>query len=308
VFNLWGKRFFTSITSKSLKAAFLRGLSRSAVPDVYIGKFLFPGGWAAVKAKSIYNRKAYVDLGESDSLLEMQQDDIIKARGIFEALDGVFCVSPRLVHEAIALGAKPEKVVYVPNTVEVKRFRPLNKVDCRNKLGLPQHGFIIVFVGHFIERKGPLRVLQALNALSIPVKGIFLGQGPQAPKGRKVHYCGSVPNQDLPIWLNSADVFVLPTFSEGNCNAINEAMACGIPVISSNIADIRPQVPDDAGILIEPDVPDQIASAIKKLYYNKDLLASYGLNGLKYAQSRNEKSRAKQIIDWIVQRNPEFSI
>lgn len=305
-FNLWGIRFFTSLTNKCLMDAFLRGLSMSPVPDLYIGKFLFPGGEAAVKAKDIYKRKAFVDLGESNSLLEMHDEDIIKAKEIFKSLDGFFCVSPRLVNEAIILGAKKEDVVFIPNTIDINRFRPLNKMACRNKLGLPQKEFIIIFVGHLIERKGPLRVLQALNALSIPVRGVFLGRGPQVPMGDKVQYCGPVPNQDLPLWLNSANVFVLPTLAEGNCNAINEAMACGLPVISSNIVDIKPQVPDDAGILIDPNDPVQIASAIEKLYCNKNLLFSYGKNSLKYAQSRNEKSRAMQIIEWIVKRNPEF--
>ena len=303
-----GSRSFLSLTSKSLMAAFIRGLKVAVVPDIYIGKFLFPGGWVAAKAKSIYKRRAYVDLGESDSLLEMQQDDITKARRIFEVLDGVFCVSPRLVHEAIALGAKPENVVYIPNTVNSKRFKPMNKDACRKKLGLPKDKFLVIFVGHFIERKGPLRVLQAIDSLSIPVKGIFLGQGPQEPKSKNVIHCGSVPNEDLPIWLNSADIFVLPTLAEGNCNAINEAMACGIPVISSNIADIKSQVPDDAGVLIEPADPDQIANAITKLYSNTELLSSFSLNCIKHAQARNEKSRARQMIDWIVQNYPELAV
>lgn len=308
VVKLAGSRFFYSFMSMNLMSAFERGLNRMTVPDIYIGKFLFPGGWAAVKAKSIYKRKAYVDLGESNSLLEMQVEDVTRAKEIFKSLDGVFCVSPRLVNEAITLGAKQEDVVLIPNTVDLQRFRPLNKVECRNKLCLPQDGFIIVFVGHLIERKGPLRVLQAMNALSIPVRGVFLGRGPQVPVGEKVHYCGSVPNQDLPIWLNSADVFVLPTLAEGNCNAINEAMACGLPVISSNIPDIQPQVPQDAGILVEPLEFNQIAEAINTLYKNRALLVAYGVNSLKYAQMRNKNSRSKQMIEWILQRNPDIFI
>jgi glycosyltransferase involved in cell wall biosynthesis len=85
-------------------------------------------------------------------------------------------------------------------------------------------------------------------------------------------------------------------------------MACGLPVISSNIPDIQPQVPQDAGILVEPLEFNQIAEAINTLYKNRALLVAYGVNSLKYAQMRNKNSRSKQMIEWILQRNPDIFI
>jgi teichuronic acid biosynthesis glycosyltransferase TuaC len=211
-------------------------------------------------------------------------------------------VSRRLVNEAIKLGANSDNILYAPNTVNTNLFRPLNKGICRNKLNLPNDIFIVVFVGHFIERKGPLRVLEAIDSLNIPVKGVFLGQGSQEPIGQNVIFSGSVQNRELPEWLNASDVFVLPTLAEGNCNAINEAMACGLPVISSNILDIKYQVPEDAGILVDPNDPKLIADAIQNLYTNKQILQTFGNNCIRYAKKRNIKSRAKQIIDWVIEK------
>lgn len=293
----------SKLNNVNLCAAFRRGIKNTTIPDIYIGKFLFSGGKAAVNAGIENHRNAYADLGESDSFLEMGYRDLEEARKIIKSLDGLFCVSPRLMHEVIELGANPENVLYAPNTVNSNLFRPLNKDVCRNKLNLPNDIFIIIFVGHFIERKGPLRLLRAIDSLNIPVKGVFLGQGPQEPNGKNVFFCGSVPNEDLPDWLNAADVFALPTLSEGNCNAINEAMACGLPVISSNISDIKYQVPVDAGILVDPNDTEQIANAIHKLYTNKQALELFRNKCIQHAKTRNEKSRAKQIIDWIIEKD-----
>lgn len=297
-----GSFSFSKLTSKSISKAFNRALKRSNTPDIYIGKFLFPGGEVAVKAGLMNGRKAYADLGESDSFTELNYRDFEEAQKIMQSLHGVFCVSPRLVNEAIKLGVNSDNILYAPNTVNTNLFRPLNKGICRNKLNLPNDIFIVVFVGHFIERKGPLRVLEAIDSLNIPVKGVFLGQGSQEPKGQNVIFSGSVQNRELPEWLNASDVFVLPTLAEGNCNAINEAMACGLPVISSNISDIKYQVPEDAGILVDPNDPKLIADAILKLYTNKQMLQTFRNNCILYSKERNIKSRAKQIMDWVIEK------
>src|SRR5690606_16475453 len=106
---------------------------------------------------------------------------------------------------------------------------PMDKQQCRRKLKLPESAFIVVFVGHFVDRKGPLRVLEAINKVGGDVKGLFLGRGIQKPIGSAVLHAAPVPNEELPYWLNAADVMMLPTLAEGSCNAINEAMACRLP-------------------------------------------------------------------------------
>jgi glycosyltransferase involved in cell wall biosynthesis len=288
-----------AISREELRKSVLRGVQKINIPDLFYGKFLMTGGYAALAAAKKYNRPVIADLGESRLIEQMDPKEINFAKEIVPQFDGFACVSQRLVDEVIELGAEPDTVLYAPNTVDMGRFHPIDKNECRRNLNLPLDKFIVAFVGHFIERKGPLRVLEAVNSFNNNVKGIFMGRGPQQPEGVKVLHAGSVPNEHLPMWLNAADVFVLPTLAEGYCNAINEAMACGLPIISSDIADIRPQVKKKSGILVDPQDPKAIAKAIRSFEENQDRINEFSQNALKLVEKRFKESRAERILNWI---------
>ena len=269
--------------------------------DFYYGKFLFPGGKVAQLAGELFQRPSFVDIGESSLLHRLSIEERRKATDTLNKLNGAVCVSDRLVKEVIALGAEHHKVLLAPNSVDKNRFKPMDKTVCRKQLSIAPDIFIVIFVGHFIERKGPLRVLNALKLLRVNVKGVFLGKGQQKPTGETVLFTGSVPNEELPIWLNAADVFVLPTLAEGHCNAINEALACGLPVITSDIPDIRHQINEEAGILVSPQNANEIADAISLLYNNPKLRAKYRQCSIKVS-NHAEQNRPKQILEYIMDR------
>jgi glycosyltransferase involved in cell wall biosynthesis len=154
---------------------------------------------------------------------------------------------------------------YIPNGVDIDFFKPGDKISARIKLGLDLNAKYIVFCGHFIERKGPLRVLDAIKGTG--VKGIFLGSnGPQIPKGEELAYVGSVSNIDIVHFLRASDVFVLPSLNEGMSNAVLEAMACCTPMVISNLSFNTDFVPEDCAIFVDPynihSIRDGILTAI----------------------------------------------
>lgn len=216
-----------------------------------------------------------------------------------EYVKGVVCVSGKNRDESVALGlTTKDKCEVIPNAVNGELFHKRNREICRNQLGMSQDCFIVAFVGWFIERKGPLRVAAALNKVG-GVKSFFIGKGDQDPQCEGILYKGSLQHEEIPLYLGAADVFVLPTQHEGCCNAVVEAMACGLPIISSNLSFNWDVLDESNSIMIDPNNVDEIASAIKKLRDNKELREQLAEGALKKAESLTIEKRANAIIDFI---------
>lgn len=305
------------LTRRAFVAAVLRGARRmerftgkekedspdDGSPDLVYGKFLFRGGEGAIALSRRYGVPAVADLGESWSFLELPEATRRAAGRVAGRLTGIVCVSERLREEMIALGADPRRIIVAPNDVDQDRFRPIDRGEARRRLNLPEDRFIVGFAGHFVERKGPLRVARAIENLNSgdrpPVAGVFLGRGEQAPQGEAVLFAGSVPNDQMPLWLNAIDVFVLPTLGEGHCNVLNEAIACVTPIVTSDIPDVRAQVDPSFAVLVDPQNVREIADAIDRLRHNPETAREMTATALRYTDSTGGGTRAGQIIGFL---------
>lgn len=279
--------------------AALRIMRGGPIADAYYGKFLQTGGAAAAAAGRQWKRPAFADLGESVLLAGMSLSERRQASTIIRGLTGLVCVSERLRDEAIELGADPDRVLLAPNHPDTRRFLPQDRLECRKKLSLPQDAFVVVFNGHFIPRKGPLRVLEALERSGRPILGVFLGRGNQVPVGPSVFHAGPVPNAEVPVWLNAADLMILPTLAEGHCNAIAEALACGVPILTSDIADVRLQVPEGGAVLVDPMNIDEMAAQLRLLFDEPHRVAQMKNVVIETCVSQARFNRGKQILDWL---------
>lgn len=219
-------------------------------------------------------------------------------------IKGVICVSSKNKEESIKLGLTTEdKCLVKPNAVNSELFKKLDKTECRKKLGLPQDAFIVSFVGAFIERKGVLRVANAIKQLNgESVYSCFIGRGAQNPDCENILHKGGLRHEEIPTYLNASDVFVLPTLAEGCCNAIVEAMSCGLPIISSNLPFNWDVLDDSNSIMIDPNDVGAIANAIVTLRDDKKLRRRMADASLAKAQSLTIDQRAKNIIDFIKSR------
>lgn len=214
---------------------------------------------------------------------------------------GVICVSSKNKDESISLGlTTEEKCLVKPNAVNSNLFKYHDKVTCRKRLGFSHDSFIICFVGAFIERKGANRVAKAIRSLSgEPIFSVFIGRGDVEPNCDNILYKGPLRHEAIPDYLNASDVFVLPTLREGCCNAIVEAMSCGLPVISSNLPFNLDVLDNTNSILIDPNDIEAIAEAIKKLRDDKNLRKRMSEASLKKAENLNIYQRAKDIISFV---------
>ena len=268
-------------------------------PDVIYGHF-WSSGYAGYKYAKKNNIPLFVASGESD----------IKKKFLFPSdlndfrdyVKGVICVSSKNRDESVKLGLTTnDKCGVFPNGVNTKLFHYRDKIECRKKLGLPQNAFIIAYVGWFIERKGSQRVAAAVNQLE-GVQSIFIGKGELTPKCEGILFKGALPHEEVPSYLGAADCFVLPTLAEGCCNAVVEAMACGLPVISSNLSFNWDVLDETNSILINPNNVDEIAEAIRILRDDQEKRRKLSEGALKKVESLTIDQRAEAIMRFIQDR------
>jgi len=188
--------------------------------------------------------------------------------------------------------ALKDRLHFVPNGVDLNLFQPQDKLECRARLGISSEIKLAVFVGGFEDRKGPLRVLEAARRADFKVA--FLGRGEQEPLGPEVLVSKSVDQDELVRWLGAADCFVLPSLSEGRSNAVLEAMACGVPVVVSNLPFNTEFVTSKCGALVDGTCPDSIAYGLKSVI-NEQHSHSMRLEARKVAECFSYESRIDNV-------------
>lgn len=221
---------------------------------------------------------------------------------------GVICVSSKNRDESINSGLTTEdKCIVLPNSVDCKVFYKMNKTIERKKLGINENDIVVAFCGRFIDRKGVFRVAEAIDRINKDdLKVMFIGrpiEGQKAlPSCKGIIHCGALPHNDVAKYLNAADIFVLPSLAEGCSNSIVEAMACGLPIISSDLPFNYDILDDKNSILIDPLNVEQIVDAILQLYENKEKRDSMSLASADYAQKLTIEKRVQRIINFILTR------
>jgi glycosyltransferase involved in cell wall biosynthesis len=182
--------------------------------------------------------------------------------------------------------------------VNSELFHLQNKEKCRKHLGFPQNDFIVAFLGWFNERKGVQRVSEAINRVG-GIKCIFIGNGELEPQCDGILYKGALPHHLVPQYLGAADCFVLPTLAEGCCNAIVEAMACGLPVVSSNLPFNWDVLDETNSIMVNPNDIEEISKALVCLKNDAYLRANLSKGAVNKADSLTIEKRAERILTFM---------
>ena len=269
--------------------------------DLAYGHFLYPHGLAAAVVGERLGIPAVVSLGESsfdryDSVYEPGEiGDLLKR------FEGVVANSELIrEHCTRKYGLASDKVRVFPNGVNDRLFAPVDREVARRHCGLPLDRPIVISVGQLIDRKGPLRVMEAIEARP-EIGAVFLGQGPQAPSGPQVLHCGVVRHEDVPMWLSAADVFVLPTLDEGCSNAILEAMSCGLPIVSSDLPFNHGLLSEDVSVLVDPMDIEELRGAVLSLVEDPGRRERMREAALHSSRSFRLSDRAERILTFLRQ-------
>ena len=276
---------------------FLRKLNTSY--DALYAHFIMPSALTAVTVGQKTDTPVFFAYGDSslDAITDIFPVRELQQR--LQAVRGVVAVSSKNRDELMEQQVvDAEKIDVFLNAVDLSAFYVMDKNKARKELGIDPEDFVISFIGHFNHRKGSLRVSQAIDTLE-GVKSIFIGAGNDAPDCDGIVFSGRLPNDKIVTYLNASDVFVLPTLAEGCCNAIIEAMACGLPIISSDLPFNDDILDASNSIRINPNHVHEIADAIRLLQTSGDKRSALSRGALKTAQKLSIDQRAKNIIAFM---------
>lgn len=296
----------------NLRRAVERVLNKKGVNniDVLYGHFWHNAN-TMVKFALKYNKPLFVACGEGDNAIDELLDALKQSdkQELIETVNGVISVSSENKTRVLQYGLADEKsIVVIPNAVDKSIFRQQDKYLIRQKLGIKESDFVICFVGSLINRKGSNRLSEAITQINDPsIKSFFIGKARSyddcTPNCPGIIFLNTLPHDKLPEYLNASDVFVLPTLNEGCCNAIVEAISCGVPVISSNLPFNDDILDSTNSIRINPMNVDEIKEAIIKLKNDTLLRERLSEGALHKSQSLSIEERAKKILEFIVSKS-----
>jgi len=279
--DIWRPRFVTvPATSGRLHvAALLRALAplldrlrADFAFDVIDAEFFFPDGPAAAALGRRYRVPVSIKARGADIHHWGRGPTAAQVRRAGRRAAGLLAVSEAMKRDMAALGLDPARIRVHRTGVDLDRFRPADRVAAKAALGVA--GPLIVSVGALIERKGHDIVIAALADLPEATL-LIAGQGPERHRlealvdrlglGERVRLLGGVPHETLPPLFAAADVMALASSSEGLANAWVEALACGTPVVITDVGGARELLAAPAAGRIAAREPAAFAAAIATL-------------------------------------------
>src|SRR6266567_7341147 len=169
----------------------------------------------------------------------------------------------------------------IPSGLDLDQFRPIPREEARARLGLPLDKRLVLFVGNpAVERKRYPLAREAVDILkrSLPADLVV---------------AWSVRHRDVPVWMNACDALVFTSMQEGSPNAVKEALACDLPVVSVPVGDVAQRIGGVAGCELCPDErPESIAAVLERV-----LRRGIRAAGRPAVQDLDERRLAQQVID-----------
>lgn len=275
-----------------------RGLTsvlEAASPDVIVcGGYNYVSSWQALRWAK-HKRVPFLLWSESTAVDQRKRISVIESlkRKFVENCDAFVVPGKSARHYLIGFGVDSQKIFTAPNAVDTALFSRLRSLEAdtrirlRAQFGLPERYFL--FVGRLVREKGVLDLLDAYqqmpDTLRTEVGLVLAGDGPMRPeletRAREiypgsVHFPGFVHREDLPAYYTLAECFVLPTHSDPWGLVVNEAMACGLPVICTRVAGCAADLVCANGRSIPPGNIDELAHAMEELARNVVLRKAMG--------------------------------
>lgn len=267
----------------------IRKIYREFRFEVIDGHFIFPDCQAAVRLGELFNVPVVASARGTDInqyiYFPLIRPQIIKT---LKKSAQIISVCQALKDMMVAGGIDQNKISVVPNGVDTEFFYPLDRKRAKNKLGISPGKKMILSVGSLIQRKGhdlTIRAVKNLVKQGYKIQLCILGRGAEKKELEElikalgladdVSLMGHVLNEKLNLWYNAADVFCLSSSREGWANVLTESLACGTPVVATNVFGASEIVRDDStGVLVKRtvrDITDGLVKALNRQWHNNEI-------------------------------------
>jgi len=268
--------------------------------DIIDSHFVYPDGFGSILLGKVFGRPVFITVRRTIRILLKYPLIRHQIRYALNRAARVFSVCNDLKKVVLEFSIPDQKVIVVPNGINIRKFNAVDKLEARKELGLPANKKIIISVGWLNEEKGFHHIINGLSRIKetfpeilyVIIGGIPAG-GNYEPVLRQlvselghlddVFFAGPKPHDQLYKWLSASDLFCLATAREGWANVFLEAMACGVPVVTTRVGGNEEVVSSsDYGLLFnlgnEKEMIDAILFAFSKQWSKEAILAYAGMN------------------------------
>ena len=284
---------YKKLGSKHLKKVNTIIKNRNLNFDMIHAHFTWSAGYVGAKLKEKYD-VPFVVTAHGYDIYELPFKDKewrTNIEYVLNAADAIITVSESNSKYIKKLGVDTP-VHIVPNGYRRDLFYQMDMERSRNKLNLPHDKKIILTVGNLVDVKGHKYLIEAMGHITkhrSDVMCVIVGSGKLETQLRKkitdmnledhVRLIGSKPHNEIPVWMNACDVFVLPSLNESFGVVIVEAMACGKPVVASAVGGITEIITNNSlGVLCKPEDIRALTDALEQAFdkdWNRDVIRTY---------------------------------
>lgn len=249
--------------------------ARRFAPDVIIGYWVYPDGYAALRCAKALGIPCVIGALGSDIHVRSGVNDRMTRRTIAGA-DAMITVSEAMRDYAVReFDAAPDRVHTVVNGFNTSVFRQLDQAQVRAKLNVAPDEKMMVYVGRFVEAKGMRELITAFQQLAArdpKVTLALVGDGVMkdgltelvrsSGLSDRVHMPGGLAPEQVAEWISAANLLTLPSWSEGYPNVVVEAIACGRPVVATDVGGVKEIVNPANGVMVPPRDAARLADAL----------------------------------------------
>lgn len=252
-------------------------LNREEPIDLIDAHYVYPDGAAAVRIAEKTGIGVVVTARGTDINLFTEMPMIRRRiRRTLARADGLIAVSAALRDRMAGLGIPREKIAVISNGIDDELFRPIDRDAARSRLDLPREGAIVLAVASLVPLKRIDLLIRAFSMLDRDdARLIVIGEGHERQRlealagevSAGVSLIGHRDQRELPLWYSAADLLCLTSSREGSPNVLREALACGLPIVASDVGGVAEIIDGAPGCQVvadlnEPTLAREISQAL----------------------------------------------